>query len=191
MTNSKTDYERWSDGEATKDREGFSFKEKLAEGLQRERDFLELWGSTLGLVASTADELGFDMVHSSGRRAELKTESRKFEATPNVFIERWSSIERQTAGGAWQSTAKGVSLLYHWFPTALGYPNGVVVLFDSLPLLMRNIEKRNLVMKEIPNRAEHGRAAFTGGGYAVKRQSLLHISHEFLLPISLLKEETK
>jgi hypothetical protein len=159
--------------------EGFSFKEKLKEGLAREQEFLRLWGKTLGLTASPTSEWGFDMYHASGQKAELKTEARAFESTPNVFVERWSSMEAQTPGGPWQSLSKGVSLLYHWFPSAAGLPAGRVLLFDSLPLLILNIEKRGLVLKEVLNKEENGRPAFRGGGYAVKRDSVRHLLVEY------------
>jgi hypothetical protein len=157
---------------------GFSFAEKLKEGLAREQDFLRIWGATLGLTASPTAEWGFDMYHSSGQKAELKTEARPFESTPNVFIERWSSIESQTPGGPWQSRVKGVSLLYYWFPLVAGETAGRVLLFDSLPLLILNVEKRGLVLKEVANKEENGRPAFRGGGYAVKRDSLRHLFTE-------------
>ena len=148
-------------------KEGFSFQEKLAEGLKAEQKFLSLWGALLQLTASPTEELRWDMSHISGQRAELKTESRALVDTPNFFIERYSSIESNSPGGPWQSYPKGVTLLYYWFPK-----DSQVFLFDSLPLLMGNIEQRKLTMKQVPNKAENGREAFTGGGYAVKRTTL-------------------
>lgn len=138
----------------------FDFKTQLRVGDEGERWLLENYHEPLTPFEGRA----YDFVDQHGRPLELKTESRSLEDTPNFFIERWSDMDAQKPGGPWQSIEKGVQVLVYLF-----YPSQTYFVFDSLPLVIKNIEDRKLTPKVIFNRG------YRAAGYVVKRDTLAHL----------------
>ena len=116
-----------------------------------------------------------DIVRTSGRKGdfigftkkliELKTDTRSIDATPNFFIERFSSLAREAPGGPWQSSEHGVYYFVYLF-----VKEGVIYWFE-LDKLLQHLEANE---KEYQKRYIRN-VAWTALGYLVPRSSLEHL----------------
>lgn len=147
----------------------FQFHKQLKTGDAGEQWLLQNYDRPLRLYEGRE----FDFYDDLNRRVELKTETRSLEDSPNFFIERWSDISKKKPGGPWQSVDKADVLVYLFLPSQTYF------VFDSIPLLISEIEERKLTLKEIQNKG------FTAGGFVVKRNSLAHLFRMVqVLPLS-------
>lgn len=142
----------------------FDFKTQLKVGDKGEQWLLENYHEPLTPFEGRA----YDFVDQHGRPLELKTETRSITDTPNFFIERWSDVDKKKPGGPWQSIEKGVEVLVYLF-----YPSQTYFVFDSLSLLIKNIEDRNLKEKLIINRG------YTASGYVVRRETVAFLYKQY------------
>lgn len=138
------------------------------------------WDMQTQLAVGAAGELAFlkkytDLVHLDGRKGdfigvtkrkiELKSDTRSITKTPNFFIERWSSLEKQKPGGPWQSKEHGCYYFVYLF-----VKEGTIYWMEVEPLL-EWIEKHESEYKRIKvfNRG------WTAEGLLVPRASLEHL----------------
>ena len=111
----------------------------------------------------------WDFIDNHGMRIEVKTDSRSLLDTPNVFIERWSSMgPPKKPGGPWQAAQHGVHHFVIWFPK-----DGVYFVFTNVLHLCRLVQKwathTGTELKVIRNRG------WEGAGWIIPRADLLDI----------------
>lgn len=117
-----------------------NFKTDLARGHLGEALFHKLRPELTRLDGRKADFVGPD-----GKTYEVKTDSYD---TSNFFIERWSDVEKQKAGGPWQSAEKNIDYFVYLFPK-----KGVGYMF-AVPELLEQLNKiQNPNQRYVSNRA--------------------------------------
>jgi hypothetical protein len=109
------------------------FKKDLARGHAGELAFHKLKPELTRL-----DGRGADFVDADGKTYEIKTDSYE---SPNFFIERWSDVDKQKAGGPWQSAEKKIDFFCYSFPKM-----GITYIFSVTSLLeqLSKIKKPNI-----------------------------------------------
>lgn len=103
------------------------FKTDLARGHAGEEAFHKLKPELTRL-----DGRGADFVDADGKTYEIKTDS---YTSGNYFIERWSDVDKQKAGGPWQSAEKNIDYYVYSFPKL------AVTYIFSVKALLRQLEK--------------------------------------------------
>lgn len=101
----------------------FDFKEQLAKGEKGEEKFLSAYPDLTRLDGRKGDFVGF-----SGRKIELKTDSRSTRDSPNFFMERYRNDEEQP-GGPWQSQASAIYYFVYLFA------DGIIYWFETAALV--------------------------------------------------------
>ena len=102
-----------------------NFKTDLARGHLGEELFYKLRPELTRLDGRQAD-----FVDANGATYEVKTDSYD---TSNFFMERWSNVEKQKAGGPWQSAEKNIDYFIYLFPKkGVGYMFAVPELLEEL-----------------------------------------------------------
>jgi hypothetical protein len=86
----------------------FDFREQLSIGQKGET----LFHSYYPELTRTNGRVG-DFISPDGYIIELKCDS--YSGSPNYFIERYSSIEKKSPGGPYQSKEKGVTDFVYFF----------------------------------------------------------------------------
>lgn len=137
----------------------FDFKEQLAIGAAGESLFLQFNPDLTRLDGKKGDFVGF-----SGRKIELKTESRTTKETANFFIERYRNDVSCAAGGPWQAKEHEVYYLVYMFADGVVYWLKVAELIEWLEAHEKDYKKHR-----IPNK---GWAAI---GWLVPRASVEHL----------------
>lgn len=70
-------------------------------------------------------------------QVELKSDFYDPNKTENLFIERWSNLEKQKPGGLWQSHANGADVFCYWF-----VKGGFWLECRKVPELIEHLEDR-------------------------------------------------
>ena len=138
----------------------FDFAEQLKSGNKGEELFLKTHPDIIRLDGRRGDFMG-----NTGRKIELKTESRP-STSPNIFLERYSSIETKNPGGCWQALEHDAHYLVYLFGdwVAWWFPVKPLVKFMDLYLI-----EKTPFMHVIRNKG------WSGGGYAVPKKDLRHL----------------
>lgn len=148
----------------------FGFKTQLRMGQLGEI----LYGAAHPEYTRT-DGMTCDFWTDAGKSVELKTDFYSIEATPNLFIERWSVHEKQKPGGPWQSQEKGIDyFVYFYLPSLVVYTFPVAELVTRLETLISNITPF-----PIKNQG------FTTVGYRVARDLVIDLATVSKMTISL------
>lgn len=136
----------------------WSMATQLAVGKKAEKAFLEAYPDLHELDGLTGDFIG-----KTGRKIELKAESRTTKQTPNMFIERFRD-EEEKDGGAWQAAAHGVHYLVYLFSDGFVY-------WMPVKELIKHLEANEASYKKsrIQNRG------WSAVGWIVPRASLEHL----------------
>lgn len=136
----------------------FSFDKQLAAGNKGEELFLRTHPDIKRLDGRRGDFMG-----ETGRLIELKTESRP-STTPNMFVERYSDVDKRSPGGPWQSAGHGAFYLVQVFG------DGVALWFEVTPLLLHlRRHEKTYKLHYIRNQG------WCGAGYAIKQTELAHL----------------
>lgn len=114
-----------------------------------------------------------DFIHTDGHKLELKTDTYSMEATPNMFMERFSNLETKTPGGPFQANIHGCIKYAYMYIQDL-----TVFIFDTDTLIKR-LEKLipNQKPKNIPNHT------WITQGYAINRNDLIDIAEKKVLRV--------
>ncbi len=102
----------------------FNFQEQLAKGDAGEVKFLKAYPDLTRLDGRKGDFIGF-----SGKKIELKTDSRTTRSTPNFFMEHIRNEATKAVGGPWQSLEHEVYYFVYLFA------DGVVYWFETAALV--------------------------------------------------------
>lgn len=137
----------------------FDFKEQLAVGDKGEELFLAKHPDLTRLDGRNGDFIGF-----SKRKIELKTDSRTTRDTVNFFIERFSSMEKQSPGGPWRSMVDEVYYFVYLFADSYIYWLETAALVEHLDAHLADYKSRTVYNK-----------GWTALGYLVPRASLEHL----------------
>lgn len=138
----------------------FDFDKQLKSGKAGETLFLKAHPDIKPLDGFRGDFIG-----QTGRKIELKTESRA-STTPNIFFERYSNIVTKSAGGPFQALEHGAHYYVQMFS------DGVCLWFIAKQLVefLEKAEKEaRYWMHNIRNKG------WTGGGYAVPQSDVAHL----------------
>lgn len=110
---------------------------------------------------------GADFLCSDGTTTiEIKTDFNKWNS-PNFFMERYSSVSKESPGGPFQSDMKGVEYFIYWFWETREY-----YIFETAELvhfLNKYIETKKPKLKEVMN------DGYVTVGYAIPRSALKHL----------------
>jgi hypothetical protein len=136
----------------------FDFREDLVRGDKGEQQFLLTF--SLYRKGEDVDRAEHDFLHSlSGATVELKTDYYSMHKTPNLIVERWSSIEKQKPGGPYRHSQDLTYWVYYYIQ------EGVFLFYDAQQL----VEKVNFL--QLPITQVHNRG-YTTGVYKVRRQDV-------------------
>lgn len=135
----------------------FSFKDQLELGARGEAEFL-----TAHPKLERLDGRNADFKLPDGRLLELKSDSYNPAATPNFFMERFSSFDQGTPGGPWQALSKNIDLFVYRFAMT-----GEEFWFETSKLV-EHLERSKALYRSamIPNKG------WQAMGYLVPRASL-------------------
>lgn len=89
-----------------------SFKKDLAYGLAAEMSFIAKYPGKLEKVEGTGTDL---KLLKSGDGIQLKTDRRKSTDTGNMFLEKYSHVDRKTPGGPFRAEIDGSKYLIYYF----------------------------------------------------------------------------
>jgi len=148
----------------------FHFGAQLSKGRQGEELLLAHWPCK---VWRHEELKGPDFIDAQDRVIELKTDSYSLDATPNFFIERWSSVEDKKPGGPWQAAAKGCNCFVYLYASDRRW-----FVFESLPHLLAELNALTPDLQPVSIRNR----GWTTQGYKIPRAKLAHIYREERLP---------
>lgn len=139
-----------------------NFDRDLRFGQRAEREFMGIhpWE----LVKST--DRRWDFETPEGLRVELKTDTYDPAKTPNLFMERWSDIDRGTPGSIWRACEDEVDVFIYWFVA------GRFWMECRTPISLRNfldIHTKSLKLEKVTNKS------WVTGGYKVRRDEVEHL----------------
>ncbi len=141
-----------------RERKVFNFRTDLARGDVGEQQFLSTF--PLYRKGEFVHQAEHDFVHSiSGATVELKTDYYSMDRTPNLIVERYSSIESGKVGGPYRHSSSLSYWVYYYIE------DGVFLMYDAAQL-MEKVDSLRLPITEIPNRG------YTTGVYKVRRQEV-------------------
>lgn len=143
-----------------------NFEADLKMGKLAEKEFLGIhpWALT------QSKDRKADFIGPKGERIELKTDTYDPKKTPNMFLERWSSVEAGKPGGPWQSLEGGSNVFIYWFPKGNFWLEcrNLKNLVDYLDLLL-TIKESPAKQVDVPN---EGPPPYVTRGYAIPRKLL-------------------
>jgi hypothetical protein len=155
----------------------FDFKKQLSIGKEGERQFLAAYHSPL--VSTDGRKNDFLRVTDS-KKVELKTDSYRMDATPNFFMERWSSVEDKKPGGPFQSLKNKTDVYCYLYVNDRCYFE-----FSEIPRLVQELEILTRKMRPTPVRNR----GWTTVGYKIPRTDLASLSKEYRYEIELASEQ--
>lgn len=95
----------------------FKFHNSLKSGKVGEEKLKKIFP---GLVPTSGRKGDFTL--SNGLIVEVKTDFYEHKKTENLFLERYSSLEKQTNGGPWQAAEHGCTyFVYFYINSGIGY----------------------------------------------------------------------
>jgi hypothetical protein len=148
-----------------------SFKGSLRMGDLGQRLFYEAFCDELEPIDGFTGDFKF---RDSDVKLELKTDFYDMRKTPNFFIERFSSVEKESPGGPWQALEHGCKY-YAYF-----YVNNLTLFIFDTEILTRELKK---ILKDFePTHIKN--KTWTTEGYRVPRARLNHIYEEVRLTLS-------
>ncbi len=105
---------------------------------------------------------------------ELKTDYWNMEATPNMFFERYSDMDKQSPGGPWQSLLHGAKYFVYFYVQNLTYfrfeCEGLVAALDTIIPDLKPTEVKNTSHITL--------------GYRVPRDTVIHLAKEVKLKVT-------
>jgi hypothetical protein len=107
----------------------FNFKNQLKTGDMAEAFFYQAHEGTLTKLDGRKSDF---MIRETGEHIELKADMWRIEATPNLFMERYSNAETQSPGGPWRALSDGVKYFAYFYVPSLTY-----YMFETAPLVAR------------------------------------------------------
>lgn len=143
----------------------FEFQKQLLVGNRGEEEFSKQFPGFNRTDGRTHDLINDE----TGETVEIKTETRTLTETPNIFVERWSSIQSQKPGGPWQSKAE--YFVFYFEKDNRFFIYNRAELIERVEAL---VSKLKLI--SVPNRT------YTTQGYAVPREWLKDLEHEAVPP---------
>ena len=90
----------------------FSFRKQFKIGNKGESLFIKHYSDMNARKTGTRD---FDIFIDDNTKVELKSDSRSTLDSPNLFIERYSDLDKKTPGGVHQSFGKGTKYFVYLF----------------------------------------------------------------------------
>ena len=139
---------------------GPDFQTDLERGQEAEKKFMKL--HCLDLKKPT--HLKWDFDGPNGERVELKADSYDPNRTPNLFMERWSDVDRKKPGGPWRALENGANIFCYWF--VMG---DYFLECRNLPGLVKFLDEEILTAKKVSVKNK----TWTTVGYLVPRDRLL------------------
>ena len=116
----------------------FNFKDDLKKGLEKEKEFQKLFPITL----FKSETFKHDFLMPDESTLELKSDNYD---TGNFFFERFSSVEKQSPGGPWQSHS---DYFVYWFTkTNVYYAFETVSLVQFLNDYIKNKKPKQISVK--------------------------------------------
>jgi len=150
-----------------------NFKEDLKRGEAAERRFQQLHK----LQLTKPSHLKWDFDGPDGERLELKADFYDPTRTPNLFLERWSDVDKKKPGGVWQSLENGANIFCYWFVNG-----GFWLECRDLPALVKflDVHIESCPPFEVVNPAQQGSengqhyaaSSWTTVGYRIPRKIL-------------------
>lgn len=166
----------------------FNFKDMLGIGNRGETLILRHYPE----LRKHTECRGWDFDHEDGSKWELKTDTKAFSSTDNLFIERWSVYSRngtelddqdKKPGGLWQSTAHGVDSFLYMYMAQGETP--VLLLFPSLKDLLARVECLLATYSRLRKPYVIWNKGYEGMGYLIPRYAV-----DSLYGIATLQEES-
>lgn len=115
-----------------------SFKNSLAKGKAGEALILELWPELTPIEGGCKGDF---TLGPHNVKVELKSDQYDMDATPNMFIERWSDVDKQKPGSVWQAITHDCNLfVYFYVKNKTAFVFDTVVLKNYLDLLIPNLK---------------------------------------------------
>lgn len=175
-----------------------SFHEDLPKGQEGEKVFHEMYG---GLLTRTDGRRGDLILTGTGEKVELKSEisysstdpsapaARKFREamripppprrkdwrpTLNLFVERYSSKEKNSPGGPWQAQGHGAEYYVHLF-----FGDGAVFAYrtdEMVKFMNENMSKYGPPF-DVPNQG------YNTVGFKVPRADMAHLEIPGMFPV--------
>lgn len=140
----------------------YNFKASLAKGQAGEKILLELWPELVRLAGTAAD-----FVLPGGEAVECKADQYPMATTANMFIERYSDVQRGKVGGPWQSWGRGCQYFVYL------YAADRTAFVFNVPDLIAYMEQQEKLGALKPVEIRNTR--HTTIGYKVPRAALEHL----------------
>lgn len=136
------------------------FKESLAIGKQGEALLNKYWTELVPTDGRTGDFM------LGASKVEVKSDSYRLEDTPNMFLEKYSDIDRQTPGSIWQAREHGCSVFVYFYPADL------TAYVFNIPALIAFVEgiEASLQVRRVKN------STWTTLGYLLPRSMVKHLA---------------
>lgn len=137
------------------------FKTSLKIGEQGEALFLQYYPHYI-----KQEKCSFDFLDpQTNLKYELKCDSYDMDSVPNFFMERWSVLDKQKAGGVFQAAEHGADFYVYLF-----VKNMVAFIF-SVPDLLKYISDNESSYKKVYIQNK----GYTTVGYKIPRVSVAHL----------------
>jgi hypothetical protein len=124
-----------------------------------------------------------DFVLPLGNTLELKSDFYRFDATPNMFMERWYDVHKQKVGGPWATLDKGIDLFVYWY-----VQDGMAYWFHTDALVERlgeGIANGEFDKCQVVNKG------WISEGYKVPRRAIIDVGMEVQYDPQLYLEQLK
>lgn len=140
----------------------YGWKASLAKGIAGEKMLLELMPGLIRLAGKAAD-----FVDNDGHAYEVKADQYPMAQTANLFIERYSDIDKGKIGGPWQAWGRGCKFFIYLYAQ-----DRCAFVFETAELMkhIEGLEKTGAVKPVEIRNARH-----TTVGYKVPRESVAHL----------------